>query len=392
MKTLYLHIGTPKTATSSLQKFCFLNQEALHDYNFSYRRLPFSYPNVGQNRNAHFLIGPGAHEKLTAEKKQEYQDRLDAGLQFIHEQFSEYDNVILTEEHLWYALNYVKWDPVQIILDDASAHGYTVKVLVYLRRQDGFLISNWNQLVKKQHNQRTIEEQLQIVLTKDPLIAHYDQALDKLSEKIGAENIIVRRFEASSWPDGIIYRDFLAALGLSEDLPLRYPAEEVNQSLKYNYIEIKRKINTNLFLTDAQKDRFCLLVKKASDSRPEHEEYGILSTKEVKKLLALFKKGNARTAKEYIRDGRPLFTDEIKKVKKWRSDNEYMLEDEQYFLSILSEEERLLYYSAAILDLQQKYDMLTQQVQTQEESLQNQQTAALQPERRTLKNFFRSGN
>ena len=58
MKTLYLHIGTPKTGTSALQSFLLSNSELLESRGACYRQMPWEYPrDASQRRNGHFLIG-----------------------------------------------------------------------------------------------------------------------------------------------------------------------------------------------------------------------------------------------------------------------------------------------------------------------------------------------
>ena len=43
MRTLYVHIGTPKTATTSIQMFCVENQKVLNKQSYSYPLLDFVY-------------------------------------------------------------------------------------------------------------------------------------------------------------------------------------------------------------------------------------------------------------------------------------------------------------------------------------------------------------
>ena len=57
MKTLYLHIGTPKTATTAIQVFCAGNQQVLNSYGYIYPDFGIRYAHVGRHRNAHFLVG-----------------------------------------------------------------------------------------------------------------------------------------------------------------------------------------------------------------------------------------------------------------------------------------------------------------------------------------------
>ena len=60
MRTLYVHIGTPKTATTSIQMFCVENQKVLNKQSYSYPLLDFVYPHVAHRRNGHFLVGKRA--------------------------------------------------------------------------------------------------------------------------------------------------------------------------------------------------------------------------------------------------------------------------------------------------------------------------------------------
>ena len=57
MRTLYLHIGTPKTATTSIQMFCVDNESVLKKLGYSYPILNFKFPKVEKRRNGHFLVG-----------------------------------------------------------------------------------------------------------------------------------------------------------------------------------------------------------------------------------------------------------------------------------------------------------------------------------------------
>ncbi len=333
MKTLYLHIGTPKTATSSLQRFMDLNQELLHTCGISYQKMPFSYPNVSDKRNAHFLVGPSIDSSPDPEGEALYRDRLAEGFRQIHAQFDDCDTVFLTDENLWWGFHYTKEDPLQALLDDAAAAGYSVKILVYLRRQDTLHVSRWNQSIKSLRSDSTFEEYLDKLFTRRPLMAYYDQALDRIAARIGKENILVRRFQPSSWPEGSIYLDFMAALGLDQSLSFVFPKKEANPGLKNNFVEIQRRINKNSHLCREEKQTLCNYVKKASNKSSEHEEYGILSSEEARQFLNEFKEGNDRIAKDYIKDGQPLFSDEIKETGKWLPDNEYMGEDVAALLS-----------------------------------------------------------
>ncbi|MCD7715802.1 MAG: hypothetical protein LUI39_05035 [Lachnospiraceae bacterium] len=346
MKTLYLHIGTPKTATSSLQKFCLMNQHRFQKYNYAFPLVRPKYPNVPIQRNAHFLVDSsprygedGTLEKPgddAPEKQAPRQKRLTDGLDTIHDAFHHYDNVILTDESLWISFCYNQKNPLDILCEDAKTEDYRIRVIVYLRRQDQYLTSRWNQFVKHSCDCRTFQEYLDDVLLRWPLIADYAEALDRIAQKTGKDNVIVRRFEASSWAGGSVYTDFLNALGLDHCADFQYPAEEKNAGLTLNYAEIQRQLNCSNEIPRLQKEFLSRCLRKASDICPKHTEYSFFSAAETKKFLAGYEEGNSRVAREYLGETGPLFSEPIAETKKWEPWNEHMGEDLGCYLSLLA--------------------------------------------------------
>lgn len=100
MATLYFHIGTTKTATSSIQKFCKLNRKLLRRYGYAFPIMPFSYPRIKNERNAHFLLSGPAGKTVKPKQEQMFRERLETGLSIVHGSLSKYDKVILTDEVL----------------------------------------------------------------------------------------------------------------------------------------------------------------------------------------------------------------------------------------------------------------------------------------------------
>ena len=99
-KILYLHIGMPKTGTSSLQLFLMQNPEALAQNNCSYPMMPGRYPMVSPNRNAHFLVGKimNADGSADMEKTKEIEKQ---SFELLEQVFQRTDRVILSDEAIW---------------------------------------------------------------------------------------------------------------------------------------------------------------------------------------------------------------------------------------------------------------------------------------------------
>ena len=147
MKTLYIHIGCPKTGTTSLQYFCGENKEILAENGVYFPVFEQKYNNVNPFRNGHFLM---AHRYDSSgkinllEEKQIFRFNMD----HILHMFSKYDNILLSDEALWSAHFYKKklWKTLQ---REALRNNFTVRIIIYLRRQDTLLNAMWNQKIKK---------------------------------------------------------------------------------------------------------------------------------------------------------------------------------------------------------------------------------------------------
>ena len=218
MKTLYLHIGTPKTATSSIQKFLAQNREVLESKGYVFPKSQHRYLNVNSRRNGHFLVQKV--EKREGGRDHELEKQyLQEGYDLIVDEFQTYDHVILSDESIWYASSYSRKDLFADLKKQADANGYRVKIVVYLRRQDTFFLSRWNQGVKQNIGAGSVlscDEYISKTLKKDGKILNYAQKLDQIADIFGMENMVVRRFEPSSWIDGSIIHDFMQAI----DLPI----------------------------------------------------------------------------------------------------------------------------------------------------------------------------
>ena len=335
MKTLYLHIGTPKTATSSIQKFLAQNREVLESSGYVFPKSLHRYLNVNSRRNGHFLV-------RKVEKSEGGRDHaleklyLQEGYDLIVNEFQTYDNVILSDESIWYASSYPCKDLFADLKNQADKNNYQVKIIVYLRRQDTFFLSRWNQAVKQNTGRASVwtcEEYIKKTLKKDGKILNYAQKLDQIADIFGTENLIVRRFEATSWVDGSIIHDFMQAIGLPVTEAFMELEEEANLRLGKNETEIKRIVNAVPNLSRQEVAYLGQALKTLSTDGKREKPTGMLSVEALEEFLAPYGAGNAYVAEAYLGDGKPLFTQKIKDFPKWEADNPQMLPDVIAFFS-----------------------------------------------------------
>lgn len=358
-KTLYLHIGMPKTATTSIQRFLQANRDVLEKYGYCYPRMPYKYEGRTDERNAHFMIGQQYREDGSRDKALE-KECLINGMAAIMELFDQFDNVILTDEALWRSSK-TRPHLFPYLKKHAANHGYRTKIIVYLRRQDEYEMSLWKQKVKHPAISQTIPYDLWLkrVLAEEPFIFEYASRLDEIAAYFGKENIIVRRFDRSGladWKNGSIIDDFLDCIGLERTPDFEMPEKESNPSLSENQTEIKRIINKDEELTPDELSYFSSIMRRLAPDSARLYPASLMSADEIRALLDRFAEENRRTADEYIRDGRPLFSDDVRDLPKWQPDNPYMLED------------TIRVFASAVTDLRRENEKLRKELEAMRHS------------------------
>ena len=297
MRTLYVHIGTPKTATTSIQMFCVENQKVLNKQSYSYPLLDFVYPHVAHRRNGHFLVGwvykPGGQEDV--EKEQELWEK---GLAMIHQEFEKYDNVILSDENIWHSSNGRKFPFWAKLMQDAKEHDYQVKVIVYIRRQDGLANSWLSQQVKEGWNTNATIKWDSFQRKTRKVVFNYT-----------------------------IFSDFLEAIGVDYTDDFKITEEEANRSLTGNSQEILRIVNTVL----PDDDQVRTLVRQAAQDCENYKDpqnnFIMFSEEEFNKFMGRYEKWNKALAKDYLDQDEPLFDMKRKEGERWTPNNRFMYED-----------------------------------------------------------------
>lgn len=318
MKTMYLHIGTPKTATTAIQLFCDDNQKVLQSKGYVYPIFPYRYDIIQKERNAHFLID-GLYGKNYAERLEISEIQFAEGFQTIYELFETYDNIILSDEGIWnhsFLRGAPFWERMQKEMDKGI---FQLKIVVYLRRQDDYLFSWWNQQVKE-GGVMACEDDWNTVIETLPMIKldYYDM-IKKIEGKVGKGNVIVRTFEKGDLYGGSIYADFLHAIGLefTDEYIVNVPL--ANPSLNKDDVEIKRLLNkipgisseVNVFFKDA--------ITEHSKCVKDDNRISMFSEEEHKSFMNRYEEGNQRIAREYF-NKEQLFDTTYKAEGKWEPD------------------------------------------------------------------------
>nr|WP_321980118.1 hypothetical protein [uncultured Cohaesibacter sp.] len=186
MKTIYLHIGTHKTGTTSLQNFLFSNREAL-------KKSGWDYPDLG--------ILDGAHHKLVRELIHKGKNsifsplspKMKLGDLPLWNDLKNYIENSDTENHIFSGEGFWWVQTPQAIADFLK--DYNIKIVIYLRRQDLYLESFYQQMVKDgpARQPKPIDAWVEYV-TRKFNYHDYFKVIQKWEKSFGKENIIVAEF------------------------------------------------------------------------------------------------------------------------------------------------------------------------------------------------------
>lgn len=317
-KILYVHVGTTKTGTTAIQSFLIDNQEVLNQKGYCYPLFPYRYPDVSERRNARFLLEEAADTQNGIFRE---------GMDKIHELFRTYDKIIVSDEGIWSANYEQRITMWRALKAEAKEGGFRIKIIVYLRRQDMYLISGWNQMVKSGIGSSAATPWKDYV---NDLVSinkmKYATHLKKLAAFFGKKNLIVRRFEPKRFTGGSIYADFLQAAGLELTDEFQIAQTEKNTRLGGNTHEIQRVLNGMPGMNPALHSFFRQALLTYADLSGENYPCEMFSKEEAEAFMEQYQEENREVAEEYFGE-EELFDLSWKDIPKWEKNNPYMQDD-----------------------------------------------------------------
>lgn len=335
MKTLYLHIGTSKTGTTTIQTYCGINREQLKSKGVLFPIMPYHYDRITKNRNGHFLYAM-IYENGVRNKEKEKQV-LKQELDYIVDCFKDYDNVLLSEESIWWATATRRKGLWKYLQEHSQQNNYQVKIIVYLRRQDQFMMSRYNQIIKTDTGGGTqrFYEYFKDMNGKYKCVMNYRQRLDYMAKFFPKENIVVKRFDRSYFYNGDLNADFLHILGVEIDDTFAELPKDENLGISVQSGELKRVLNRLGTMTFAENQKLLQMLNECEVLLPKRE-VSIMTTEHIEKFMKKFIDDNESIAVDYIGDGKPMFDYDYKQKPVWS------YEDKNYH------EEVILFFAKAI--------------------------------------------
>jgi len=310
----FLHIGTAKTGTSSLQQWFFKNEKSLND-NYSVK-----YANSYRHKAAHHELAKKintnfSHDhKFRAEliKPEDILSEEDIRNSLEKELNGASRTVVFSSESF---STLTKSEDIHIL--KRTLRDYEVKVVVYIRHIIDQLEASYAQGVKADKTKRTEK----ITQSRSPEkitngnFTNRKRMIDLWGNVFGTENIIVRPYEGDLMVNHDIVSDFihhteiLDLQKIASDKSLDFSRKVDNISLPTFKTEILRRLNDSTFFDEMSlrhRNHFIRKLRKAKMEVPDHINF--FSRELAVTLMNTFKDRELALVKKYLPDLENRFT------------------------------------------------------------------------------------
>ncbi|MCV3485301.1 hypothetical protein [Campylobacter sp. CNRCH_2014_2452] len=298
--TAYVHIGTMKTGTSSIQNFLYLNRSLLQKQNYYY---PISIKNIGR-LNDH---NPFAHKFNTLLNKTDDLKIFSREFKNLNNEIKmcNCDKIIISMENVQWLLN--SQQKIKYFYNFLIYIFDNIKIIVYLRDVAELFISMCSQAIKD-NSHLDYHFLYPYQNEKSKILSDYKQTLQWWGEIFGKENLIVRLFNKNEFYRGDLLKDFIYSVDLKWDEKFQIPIKE-NETLDLIGFELLSRVNRlNPFMF---KSRYFDIVEYFDRNCTNVKQYPHLkfqpSKEVVQSYIDYFEESNEWVRKEFFPHKERLF-------------------------------------------------------------------------------------
>jgi hypothetical protein len=306
IQTCFLHIGTEKTGTTSIQNFLSKNRSRLQAQGIIYPRSP------GNQNHTSLAVYAMRETKQSGIRRSSGVSRPDQVSTFRERLRSDMDQelrnatasiVIFSNEHLSSRL--LTEREIERVQNFCGRYAEETKVIVYLRNQVDFLVSSFGTTIKS-GGTRTFPF---------PLNEHRIRTMDYMAllapwRKIfGRENMIVRRFERTDFLEGDLLSDFAAQIPFDTSGFIR--PEPRNEALSARELAFLREFNLRVprWIEEAENPNRGNIVAALVRCSDQGRRLTV-SSQVASSIAAQFDDSNRRVLEEYFgARSQPLFSE-----------------------------------------------------------------------------------
>jgi len=292
---IFIHIGSAKTATTSLQDFFFKNKNLLRNkYNIYY---PYT-PGIKNHTNLALYASPKTTQDLRQRKHiltdTEYakfeQDFRKAFIKEIKPYLTKGYSILLSNEHL--STRIKTKEAIEKLLSLFQDFEIKPIIILYLRRQEQYLFSTYSTWIKsggiKDFDSNAYKKErynyLQLInLWKSGMI----------------QNMVVRPFESNQWKEKNIFTDFCHNINIPNDPTFIIPSKEKKKSLDRKQLKFLSLFNQHVpafkkKMPNTLRGNLIQILETYSSSDKLK-----LTSEETKKIISFFEATNSKLGTEF---------------------------------------------------------------------------------------------
>lgn len=240
-KTIYLHIGTFKTGTTSIQRY-------LNDNRDSLKRAGVLFPSIfsrgGQRELPLSLIKEFTDFWVSSWPNFEMSAEDMWGQIFKEISKTDANKIILSTEHFCDLLHHgareAKDEYAKVLRKFFT--GYEVKVICYLRNLDAYLQSMYGEIIKIFSVNNSFFDFVEDNIASNNFHCNPILFLDYYAELFGKDNLIVRKYDRKELCNGDVVCDFLNIIGIKKQANYTL---EINKSIPSELMELKIIFNSS---------------------------------------------------------------------------------------------------------------------------------------------------
>jgi hypothetical protein len=240
----YIHVGTHKTGTTSIQAFLRDNEERFAALGVLIPRAGRGQDAAGHHNLTQQLLGGGG---FVAGR---------GGLDDVADELrrSGQPSACLSSED--FSLLSRSSESLAAVRDAVAAAGFTPTVIVYLRPQISYCVSIYAEIVKngnlkpfEAYRNEIIEHGSFLWNSSLGPVCRYDVLLERFARVFGERALIVRRYRSGAAPNALLRSFARTVLGSHADLTsFRFPSEKFNPTSSFQ--NVLRRLSGNIEVMD----------------------------------------------------------------------------------------------------------------------------------------------
>ncbi|MFG5129973.1 hypothetical protein [Campylobacter lari] len=242
--TCYLHIGTPKTGTTSIQEFLEINrikllQQKIYYPSFFSNKESWKFPKVCKIENTNSYYAANVSKNI---------DEHAEILNLFRQEISKNNccsNILLSSECFYEFLKNTQ--DLRFLKQTLMQVGFTdFYIILYIREPIDLLISFYNtELLLNRRDRCELFENHNTFVYYGKHIANYKKNINNWMQIFGREKLIVRLFNKDEFYQGDLLKDFIHSIGLDWDNTFVMP-KQLNKTINLLGIELTKCLNLKL--------------------------------------------------------------------------------------------------------------------------------------------------